>query len=122
VTAALCSASITPVDPKWPLATSTILQAARYRSAPPALNPADKINPVAVQAMAEEGIDIAAEQPKILSDEAVKASDVVITMGCSDTRLTTANATKTGTSTTRQAKTSTTSGLFATKSGAGLNA
>jgi arsenate reductase (thioredoxin) len=47
--------------------------------------PADKINPVAVQAMAEEGIDIAAEQPKILSIEAVKASDVVITMGCGDT-------------------------------------
>ena len=47
--------------------------------------PADKINPVAIQAMAEEGIDIAAEQPKILTDEAVKASDVVITMGCGDT-------------------------------------
>jgi protein-tyrosine-phosphatase len=47
--------------------------------------PADKINPVAVQAMAEEGIDIAATQPKILTTEAVKASDVVITMGCGDT-------------------------------------
>lgn len=47
--------------------------------------PADKINPVAVQAMAEEGIDIAAQQPKVLSGEAVKASDVVITMGCGDT-------------------------------------
>ncbi|HWI01756.1 MAG TPA: heat-shock protein HtpX, partial [Propionibacteriaceae bacterium] len=47
--------------------------------------PADKINPVAVQAMAEEGIDIAAEQPKILTNDAVKASDVVITMGCGDT-------------------------------------
>lgn len=47
--------------------------------------PADKINPVAVQAMAEEGIDIAAQQPKVLSDEAVEASDVVITMGCGDT-------------------------------------
>jgi arsenate reductase (thioredoxin) len=46
--------------------------------------PADKINPVAVQAMAEEGIDIAAERPKILSNEAVEASDVVITMGCGD--------------------------------------
>ena len=49
--------------------------------------PADKINPVAVQAMAEEGIDIAAEQPKILTTDAVKASDVVITMGCGDTCL-----------------------------------
>jgi arsenate reductase len=47
--------------------------------------PADKINPVAVQAMAEDGIDIEADQPKILTSEAVKASDVVITMGCGDT-------------------------------------
>ena len=47
--------------------------------------PADSINPVAVQAMAEEGIDIAAEQPKILTTDAVKASDVVVTMGCGDT-------------------------------------
>jgi len=47
--------------------------------------PADKINPVAVQAMAEEGIDITAEQPKMLTTDAVKASDVVITMGCGDT-------------------------------------
>jgi len=47
--------------------------------------PADKINPIAVEAMAEEGIDIAAERPKILTTEAVKASDVVITMGCGDT-------------------------------------
>jgi arsenate reductase len=46
--------------------------------------PADKINPVAVQAMAEEGIDITAEKPKILTNEAVTASDVVITMGCGD--------------------------------------
>jgi arsenate reductase len=46
--------------------------------------PADKINPVAIQAMAEEGIDITAEKPKILTTEAVKASDVVITMGCGD--------------------------------------
>jgi arsenate reductase len=47
--------------------------------------PAERINLVAVQAMAEVGIDIAAEQPKILTTEAVKASDVVITMGCGDT-------------------------------------
>jgi protein-tyrosine-phosphatase len=46
--------------------------------------PADKINPIAVQAMAEEGIDIEAEQPKLLTTDAVKASDVVITMGCGD--------------------------------------
>ena len=47
--------------------------------------PADSINPAAVQAMAEDGIDIAAEQPKILTTDAVKTSDVVITMGCGDT-------------------------------------
>ncbi|WP_022885334.1 arsenate reductase ArsC [Glaciibacter superstes] len=47
--------------------------------------PKDQINPVAVQAMAEEGIDIANSTPKILTTEAVKDSDVVITMGCGDT-------------------------------------
>lgn len=46
--------------------------------------PADQINPVAVEAMAEVGIDITAEQPKVLTDEAVQDSDVVITMGCGD--------------------------------------
>lgn len=47
--------------------------------------PADQVNPAAVEAMLEVGIDIRAEQPKILTTEAVKASDVVITMGCGDT-------------------------------------
>ena len=47
--------------------------------------PKDSINPVAVQAMAEIGIDIANNTPKILTDESVIASDVVITMGCGDT-------------------------------------
>jgi len=47
--------------------------------------PADQLNPVAVEAMREEGIDIASEQPKVLTTEAVKESDVVITMGCGDT-------------------------------------
>ena len=47
--------------------------------------PADAINPVAVRAMAEEGIDISGEQPKVLTTDAVKTSDVVITMGCGDT-------------------------------------
>ncbi|WP_402463209.1 arsenate reductase ArsC [Isoptericola aurantiacus] len=46
--------------------------------------PKDSINPVAVEAMAERGIDIASEQPKVLTDDAVQASDVVITMGCGD--------------------------------------
>ena len=46
--------------------------------------PGDRVNPVAVAAMAEEGIDIAGAQPKFLTDEAVEASDVVVTMGCGD--------------------------------------
>ena len=47
--------------------------------------PADRVNPSAVAAMAEEGIDITAEQPKVLTTDAVRVSDVVITMGCGDT-------------------------------------
>jgi len=46
--------------------------------------PKDQINPTAIEAMAEEGIDIAGNTPKILTVEAVKESDVVITMGCGD--------------------------------------
>ncbi|MFI7583671.1 arsenate reductase ArsC [Kocuria sp. M1N1S27] len=46
--------------------------------------PADSVNPAAVEAMAEEGIDMSAEIPKVLTDAAVQDSDVVITMGCGD--------------------------------------
>jgi len=46
--------------------------------------PAGKVNPAAVAAMAEEGIDLSAEIPKVLTTEAVKDSDVVITLGCGD--------------------------------------
>ncbi len=46
--------------------------------------PAASVNPAVVAAMAEEGIDIAAEVPKVLTVDAVRASDVVITMGCGD--------------------------------------
>ena len=46
--------------------------------------PGDAVNPAAVAAMAEEGIDMSAAQPKVLTTEAVQASDVVITMGCGD--------------------------------------
>ena len=46
--------------------------------------PKDQINPVAVEVMLEEGIDISRNEPKILTDEQVQASDVVITMGCGD--------------------------------------
>ncbi len=46
--------------------------------------PAEGINPVAVEAMTEEGIDIAAEQPRVLTADAVRVADVVVTMGCGD--------------------------------------
>ncbi|MGW8885822.1 arsenate reductase ArsC [Streptomyces sp. NPDC055749] len=47
--------------------------------------PADRVNPAALEAMREVGIDITAETPKILTVDAVRASDVCITMGCGDT-------------------------------------
>ena len=46
--------------------------------------PKDQVNPVAVRAMAEAGIDIANNAPKLLTTDAVRESDVVITMGCGD--------------------------------------
>jgi len=46
--------------------------------------PKDRINPVAVAVMAEEGIDIASGRPTVLTTDAVRESDVVITMGCGD--------------------------------------
>jgi len=46
--------------------------------------PTDRLNPAVVEAMAEVGIDISAERPKLLTTDAVKTSDVVITMGCGD--------------------------------------
>ena len=55
----------------------------RVRSA--GSEPADQINPVVVEAMAELGIDVAKQFPKPLTDEAVRAADVVVTMGCGDT-------------------------------------
>jgi len=54
----------------------------RVRSA--GSEPADRINPAVAQAMAEVGIDLTAASPKLLSSDAVKAADVVVTMGCGD--------------------------------------
>ena len=48
-------------------------------------NPGKAVNPAAVEAMLEEGIDMSHETPKVLTTEAVQASDYVITMGCGDT-------------------------------------
>jgi len=47
--------------------------------------PGERVNPSAVTVMAEEGIDLTAQTPKVLTTEAVQSSDVVITMGCGDT-------------------------------------
>jgi protein-tyrosine-phosphatase len=46
--------------------------------------PANELNPRVLQAMHEVGIDIASERPKLLTDQVVRAADVVITMGCGD--------------------------------------
>ena len=46
--------------------------------------PGDQVNPAAIAAMAEAGIDISDQRPKVLTTDAVRASDVVITMGCGD--------------------------------------
>ncbi|MBS3177237.1 MULTISPECIES: arsenate reductase ArsC [unclassified Pseudoclavibacter] len=62
----------------------TALAAGRIEVLSAGSEPKDQINPVAVEAMAEEGIDIAGNTPKVLTTEAVRASDVVITMGCGD--------------------------------------
>ncbi len=54
----------------------------RVRSA--GSEPADRLNPAVIQAMAEIGIDISAERPKLLQEEVVRDADAVITMGCGD--------------------------------------
>jgi protein-tyrosine-phosphatase len=46
--------------------------------------PADRLNPMVLEAMGEKGVDLSREQPKLLDTEAVKEADVVITMGCGD--------------------------------------
>jgi arsenate reductase len=54
----------------------------RVRSA--GSEPADRLNPAVVEAMAEVGVDLSGERPKLLQDDGVRTSDVVITMGCGD--------------------------------------
>lgn len=79
--------------------------------------PADQLNPAVVEAMREVGIDITAERPKLLTTDAVKTSDVVITMGCGDTcPIFPASATRTGNSAIPRAKVSTRCGSSATTS------
>ena len=78
------SASTTPAAARWRPASSSSAPAARsdVRSAGSA--PGEEINPAVVEAMAELGVDLSEEFPKPLTDESVRAADVVITMGCGD--------------------------------------
>jgi len=62
----------------------TALAAGRIEVRSAGSMPGNQVNPVAIQAMAEEGVDISTQTPKVLTTESVQASDVVITMGCGD--------------------------------------
>ena len=82
--------------------------------------PGNQVNPVAIAAMAEEGIDISTQTPKILTTESVQASDVVITMGCGDAcPIFPGNGTRTGNWKTRPGKASTPSAASGTTSAVG---
>ena len=79
------------------LLTRSSRRAGHVRSA--GSDPADHVNPLVVEAMAEVGLDMSAAFPKLLTDEAVRAADAVITMGCGDACPSTpASGTRTGTS------------------------
>ena len=80
-----CScASTTPAARRWPPAGCTTSPATGSPSTPAVPNRPIEINPAAIDAMAEVGIDITSEYPKPWTDEIVRAADVVVTMGCGD--------------------------------------
>jgi protein-tyrosine-phosphatase len=62
----------------------TLRSAGRIRVRSAGSDPADELNPAVVAAMGEIGVDMSEEFPKLLTDQAVRAADVVITMGCGD--------------------------------------
>src|SRR3954462_9115096 len=79
--------------------------------------PAETVNPAAVEAMREVGIDITDQRPRLLEYETAEGTDVVITMGCGDAcPISPASGTRTGGSTTRPARASTPSARPATRS------
>ena len=78
------SACTTPAAARWPRVCSSSVRRDASTSARPARRPADEINPAVVEAMSELGVDMSEEFPKPLTDEVVRAADVVITMGCGD--------------------------------------
>jgi arsenate reductase (thioredoxin) len=65
-------------------ALTTLRSAGRIEVESGGTEPADQLNPAVVVAMGELGVDLAAERPRALTDDAVRAADVVITMGCGD--------------------------------------
>ena len=77
-------APITPAARRWRWASSPGWPASRHWRGPAGQSRTPNINPAAVEAMAEVGIDITSEYPKPWTDEVVQAADVVITMGCGD--------------------------------------
>ena len=80
-----CScAPTTPAAPRWPSGSSSTSPATAPSPGPAAPNPRRRINPSAIAAMRERGIDISGEYPKPWTDEVVRAADVVVTMGCGD--------------------------------------
>jgi arsenate reductase len=79
------SASTTRAVPRWRRPSSPASPGDRVEVRSAGSVPADAVNPAVVEAMREVGIDISAETPKVLTVDAVRSSDVVITMGCGDT-------------------------------------
>ena len=82
--ASCSSACTTPAARRWPPAGCATSPATRVEVRSAGSIPGDQVNPAAVEAMAEVGIDISDQRPKVLTTDAVEASDVVITMGCGD--------------------------------------
>ena len=102
------SARTTPAAPKWPWGSSPTTPATRRSPGRAGPEPGNEINPAAIEAMREVGIDITGEYPKPWTDEIVQAADVVITMGCGDAcPIFPENATRTGNSRIPPAKAST---------------
>ena len=78
------SAYTTPAVVRWQLVSWISAPAVASAYVLPGARPQDEINPAVVEAMAEIGVDLSREFPKPVTDDAVRASDVVITMGCGD--------------------------------------
>jgi arsenate reductase len=78
------SASTTPAAPRWPLVYLRVLAGDKIDVFSAGSEPGNAVNPAAVEVMSEEGIDLTGATPQILTTDAVRQADVVITMGCGD--------------------------------------